>query len=210
MKAAQELPLRVAFKDPALLANFTAFALFFGCSTLGMMNLPQLLLQELGSGKREVGIAYSVAPVFEVPFMVYVGVLATRVRHGRLVLGAMLIASAYYGGLACSHRPFDVYVLQVASAAIVAVMSGVAISFFQTFLPNQAGSATNLYSSASRVGSTIGYLGFGAIAGKFGHRAAFVVSSASTLVCAAIVHVFRHHGSDTVGEPHTWRQPRGG
>jgi MFS transporter, SET family, sugar efflux transporter len=189
--AAGALPLRVAFKNPVLLAHFLAFALYFACSTMGMMNLPLLLLHDLRGSEKDIGIAYSVAPVFELPFMVYMGVLATRVRHERLVALAMGIAVVYYAGLALAGRPLHVYVLQILSAAIVAVMSGVAISFFQTFLPNQAGSATNLYSSASRVGSMLGYLSFGAIAGHFGHRAVFFVSAITTLLCAAIVHGFR-------------------
>lgn len=187
LRAARELPLHVAFKNPALLANFAAFALFFACSTMGMMNLPLLLLHELRGSERQIGVAYSVAPLFELPFMVYAGVLATRVRHERLVTLAMVLASVYYAGLSVAAHPLHVYGLQVASAAIVAVMSGVAISFFQTFLPNQAGSATNLYSSASRVGAMLGYLSFGAIAGELGHRAVFVVSAGTTLFCAAIV-----------------------
>jgi SET family sugar efflux transporter-like MFS transporter len=70
-------------------------------------------------------------------------------------------------------------------------MSGVAISFFQTFLPSQAGSATNLYSSASRVGSMVGYIAFGSIAGALGHRVVFTVTAVATLVSAAMVHLFR-------------------
>ncbi len=190
-RAANALPLRVALQNPALLANFAAFALFFGCSTMGMMNLPLLLLHDLGGSERQIGIAYAVAPVFELPFMFYFGALATRVRHERLVLFAMLLASGYYAGLSLSGAPGHVYVLQVASAAIVAVMSGVAITFFQKFLPDQAGTATNLYSSSSRVGSMLGYLAFGAIAGSLGHRAVFVLSVGATLVSAAIVYVFR-------------------
>jgi SET family sugar efflux transporter-like MFS transporter len=130
--------------------------------------------------------------------MVYLGVLATRIRHERLVVFAMLLASVYYAGLSLARAPQHVYVLQVASAAIVAVMSGVAISFFQTFLPNQAGGATNLYASASRVGSTVGYLTFGAVAGALGHRAVFLVSTASTLLSAAIVHGFSKAASPPV------------
>jgi SET family sugar efflux transporter-like MFS transporter len=84
-----------------------------------------------------------------------------------------------------------VYVLQIASAAIVAVMSGVAITFFQNFLPDQAGTATNLYSSSSRVGSMVGYLAFGAIAGGLGHRAVFALSVGASLMSAGIVYAFR-------------------
>lgn len=190
-RAAGALPLRVAFRNPTLAGHFVAFVLFFACSTMGMMNLPLLLLHDLGGSEREIGIAYAVAPVFELPFMLYVGVLATRVRHERLVLAALLIAAAYYAGLALTNAPQQVYVLQIASAAIVAVMSGVAISFFQSFLPEQAGTATNLYSSASRVGSMLGYLSFGAVAGALGHRAVFLLSVGATLLSAGIVHAFQ-------------------
>jgi SET family sugar efflux transporter-like MFS transporter len=192
-RAAKALPLRVAFQNPALAGHFVAFVLFFACSTMGMMNLPLLLLHDLGGSERQVGIAYSVAPLFELPFMLYVGVLATRVRHERLVLLALLIAAAYYAGLALTRAPQQVYVLQIANAAIVAVMSGVAISFFQSFLPEQAGTATNLYSTASRLGSMVGYLSFGAIAGGLGHRAVFALSVGATLVSAGIVQAFQGH-----------------
>ena len=190
-QAAQALPLRQAFRNPALIAHFLAFSLYFACSTMGMMNLPLLLLHELGGSEQQIGIAYSIAPIFELPFMVYLGVLATRVRHERLVVLAMLLASFYYAGLSFAGAASHVYLLQIASAAVIAVMSGVAISFFQTFLPSQAGSATNLYSSASRVGSMVGYIAFGSIAGALGHRVVFSVTAVATLVSAAMVHLFR-------------------
>jgi MFS transporter, SET family, sugar efflux transporter len=191
-RAAEALPLHAAFREsPALAAHFVAFVLFFGCSTMGMMNLPLLLLHELGGSERQIGIAYAVAPVFELPFMFYFGALATRIRHEKLVLGAMLLAVFYYAGLSLSGGPAHVYVLQVASAAIVAVMSGVAITFFQNFMPEQAGTATNLYASSSRLGSMLGYLAFGAVAGPLGHRAVFTLSVAATLVSSGIVFAYR-------------------
>jgi SET family sugar efflux transporter-like MFS transporter len=197
-RAASALPLRVAFRQPALLAHFVAFVLFFACSTMGMMNLPLLLLQELHGGAGAVGVAYALPPFFELPFMVYFGALATRVRHERLVLFALLLAAVYYAGLSLAGQPPHVYVLQVASAAIVAVMSGVAITFFQRFLPQQAGTATNLYSSASRVGSMLGYLTFGAVADGLGHRAVFRLSVGATLLAAGIVYSFRRAGDAAV------------
>ena len=168
---------------------------------MGMMNLPLLLLSELRGGERAVGIAYAVAPVFELPFMFYFGALATRIRHERLVLSAMLLAVAYYAGLSLARAPEYVYVLQVASAAIVAVMSGVAITFFQRFLPEQTGTATNLYSSASRVGSMLGYLTFGAVADSLGHRAVFRLAVGATLVSATIVHSARWRSPGAGAEP---------
>lgn len=190
-EAARQMPLSVAFKNPLLLANFSAFALYAACGTMGMLNLPLLLLNELRGTEHQVGIAYSVAPVFELPFMVYAGILASRVRLEKLVAASMLLACLYYVGLSLARTPQHVYALQIASAAIVAVMSGVAISFFQAFLPNQPGSATNLFSSASKLGAMVGYLAFGTIAGAWGNRAVFAFSAVATLAASGIVHAFR-------------------
>ncbi|HEY3253261.1 MAG TPA: sugar efflux transporter, partial [Polyangiaceae bacterium] len=189
-QAAAELPLSVAIKNRQLLAHFVAFALYFCCSTMGMMNLPLLILGELAGTERDVGIAYSVAPLFELPLMFYVGVLATRLEHAKLIMGALAIGVIYYAGLALTQLPGQVFVLQALSAAVVAVMSGVAITFFQNFLPNQAGSATNLYSTSSRIGATAGYLGFGAIAGELGHRTVFGVALVLCALSLATLVVF--------------------
>jgi SET family sugar efflux transporter-like MFS transporter len=153
---------------------------------MGMMNLPLLILGELHGAERDVGVAYSVAPVLELPLMFYVGVRATRVEHAKLIIGALALAIVYYAGLLLTRAPVQVFVLQGLSAAVVAVMSGVAITFFQRYLPNQAGSATNLYSTSSRAGSIVGYLGFGAIAGELGHRAVFGVT---VVLCAAALTI---------------------
>jgi SET family sugar efflux transporter-like MFS transporter len=186
-KAARDLPLRVAFKNPQLLAHFVAFCLYFCCSTMGMMNLPLLILGELHGAERDVGIAYSVAPLFELPLMFYVGVLATRVQHAKLIASAIGLGVVYYAGLTLAGLPLHVFVLQALSAAIVAVMSGVAITFFQDYLPNQAGTATNLYSSSSR----FGYLSFGAVGGALGHRAVFALTVVLCGSALAILLLFR-------------------
>jgi len=181
-QAARDMPLRVAFKNRQLLAFFIAFCLYFCCSTMGMMNLPLLILGELHGAEKDVGTAYSLAPLFELPLMFYVGVLATRIEHGKLITISIGLAVVYYAGLTLAGVPLHVFLLQALSAAVVAVMSGVAITFFQNYLPNQAGTATNLYSTSSRFGSIVGYLGFGAVGGALGHRAVFAMT---VVLCGA-------------------------
>jgi SET family sugar efflux transporter-like MFS transporter len=65
---------------------------------------------------------------------------------------------------------------------MIAVISGIAITFFQSYIPDQPGTATNLYSTANRTGSTVGYLVFGTLAQVLGYRAVFLVCTA---LCAA-------------------------
>ena len=42
-------------------------------TTIGMMNLPLFILKTLHGDERNVGVAYSVAPMFELPLMLYFG-----------------------------------------------------------------------------------------------------------------------------------------
>jgi SET family sugar efflux transporter-like MFS transporter len=137
---------------------------------MSINNMSLLVLNVLGGSESDVGVIFSLAPLFELPFMLYVGFLATRVRSARLIRGAMLLAIAYYLGLALVRTPEQIYPLQAVSAAIVSVTSGVAITFFQDLLPHRLGGATNLYANAARVGQTSGYLTFGVVASRFGHR----------------------------------------
>jgi len=172
---AAALPLSVALRHPIVLTYFLAFCLSHGCTTMGMMNLPLYLTRSLHGATHTVGIAYSVAPLFELPFMFYVGSLALRVSHALLIRAAVLLSVVYYLGLTLAPSPLVVYFLQILSAGVVAVMSGLAITFFQDFMPGQPGTATNLYSNAQRVGSTVGYLTFGSVASAYGYRTVFFV-----------------------------------
>jgi SET family sugar efflux transporter-like MFS transporter len=106
--------------------------------------------------------------------MLYFGLLATRIDSTALIRASFALAILYYGALSCVSAAWHIYPLQLLSAAIVAVNGGIAITFFQNKLPGKLGTATNLYSTAQRVGTTVGYLAFGAVSSGFGHRGAYV------------------------------------
>ncbi len=180
--SAARVPLGDLLRRSDLLCYFSAFVLVFVCVTMGMMNLPLMILHTLGGTQKQVGIAYSVAPVFELPFMLIFGLLATQGSPGPLIRLGVIIAVAYYALLAQVQAPWHIYPLQILSAAMIAVVSGIAITFFQSYIPNQPGTATNLYTNANRVGSTIGYLSFGVLSSSLGYRAVFLVCAG---VCAA-------------------------
>lgn len=179
---AAKVPLRQVLRRPDLLCYFAAFVLVFICVTMGMMNLPLLILKTLAGTEQQVGIAFSVAPVFELPLMFWFGLLASRGHPGRLIRLGMIIAVAYYALLFFVGHAWHIYVLQILSAAMIAVVSGIAITFFQSYIPDQPGTATNLYTTANRIGSTIGYLAFGTLATSIGYRSIFLVCA---VLCSA-------------------------
>ena len=179
--------LRELLRLPAMLAWFTAFVLVFTAGTMSMMNMSLLVLHVLGGRESQVGIIFSLAPVFELPFMLYFGLLATRVDQTRLIRAAVIISLVYYGGLSVVRAPWQIYPLQILSAAFVSVTTGVAISFFQDQLPAQPGAATNIYVNAMRIGATAGYLIFGTIAAGLGYRAVYVACALLSAVALGLM-----------------------
>ena len=188
---AAPVPFSELLLRPGLVAHFVGFVLIFVCTTMSIMNLPLLILDELGGNARHIGIVFSVAPVFELPFMYYCGLLASRGDQSRLIRMSVMLAIGYYALLAIVRAPWQIYPLQILSAAITAVIGGVAITFFQNFLPDHAGTATNLYSNAVRIGAMAGYLSFGVLAQSFGHRVVFVVCSSLCAIALSILFAFR-------------------
>jgi SET family sugar efflux transporter-like MFS transporter len=173
------------FAEPGIFLWFLALTLMLAAHAMSMSNLSLLVLHVLGGSESQVGIIFSLAPVFELPLMLYVGMLATRVRSESLIRGALVLASIYYLGLASVRAPYQIYPLQAVSAAFVSVTSGVAITFFQSKMPRRLGAATNLYANASRIGGTSSYLTFGLVASRFGHRGTAV--ACALLALAALV-----------------------
>lgn len=176
----QKVPLMRLLARKDLLCYFSAFVLVFVCMTMGIMNLPLMILQSLGGTEKQVGVAYSVAPFFELPFLMLFGLAAAKgSKPGPMIRLGVIIGVAYYLLLSQVRAPWQIYPIQILSAAMIAVLSGIAITFFQNYIPNQPGTATNLYTNANRIGSTVGYLCYGFLATGFGHRVVF-------LVCAGV------------------------
>jgi SET family sugar efflux transporter-like MFS transporter len=162
-------PLWRLLARPQLLVNFSAFVLIFSAVSLNMMNLPLLLTQDLGSTKRQVGTAFVVAPVLEVPFMLWLGRMP-HARHAFLIRSGVAVGILYFLALGWAQAPQHVYLAQVLNAFTVAVTMSLAIGYFQDLLPGQTGLATSVYTSSWSVGSLVAYFCFGVLAERLGHR----------------------------------------
>jgi len=159
-----------------LVAHLGALTLIYATVSMGMANLPLYILETLHGTKANVGLAYSIAPLFELPLMVYFGWMATKRDAASILRTGMVVAIAYYGVLCIVSSPWQVYLAQILSAAMVAIIFGIAITYFQSHLPHHPGIATNMYANAGRVGSTTGYFLFGYVSEQYGYHAVFAVS----------------------------------
>lgn len=190
------VPMRDLLRLPGVFAWFVAFVLVFTAGTMSMMNMSLLVLYVLGGTESQVGIIFSLAPCFELPFMFYVGLLATTMDQTRLIRAAVIISLVYYGALSLVGAPWHIYPLQILSAAFISVTTGVAITFFQDKLPRQPGAATNIYVNAMRIGNTAGYLLFGTIAAGLGYRAVYV--ACALLSAVALGLMYRQRARDSL------------
>ncbi len=186
-----KMSLRASLVRADVLAHFIGFVLIFTAGTMCMINVPLMVINVLGGTVKDIGIIYCIAPVFELPFMFWLGLLATRGDQARLIRISVVLAVLYYGLLGVVGAPWHIYPLQILAAAITAVTQGVAITFFQNFLPGQMGTATNLYASAQRTGSMAGYLGFGALMQMAGHRTIFEVGAGLCAAAFVLLWIFR-------------------
>jgi MFS transporter, SET family, sugar efflux transporter len=169
------------------LCSFSSFVLIFGAFALSSMNLPLFITHGLDGRETDVGIAFGIAALFEVPFMLWFGSLASRGHQTPVIRAGLLVGAMYFLAVLCAQSPLHVYPAQLLNAACVAVTASVAIPFFQDLMPGQVGLGTTMYSSAYSLGNLLGYLGFGVLAPSLGHRGLFWICTA---LSAAALGVF--------------------
>ncbi|MBM7655671.1 sugar efflux transporter [Neobacillus cucumis] len=150
-------------KKVHIFAFLAAAFLLSTATSIHMLNMPQFVTKVLHGTEMDVGIIFSVPPMFEVPMMIIVGILATKMDNAKLILIGFATACSYFLLLNFVTEPWQIYPLQVLSAAQVSITGGIAISYFQDFIPEAQGTATTLYMNTTSIGSTLGYLLFGFI-----------------------------------------------
>lgn len=150
-------------KRPYILGYLAAAFLLSTATSIHMLNVPQFVTKVLHGTEMHVGIIFSVAPIFEVPLMVLVGVWATKIDNAILIKIGFFTAFLYFLLFGFVSEPWQIYPLQFLSAAQVSITAGIAISYFQDFIPEAPGTATTLYMNTTQIGSTLGYLLFGFI-----------------------------------------------
>jgi SET family sugar efflux transporter-like MFS transporter len=159
----ESIAIRNYLSKPHILANLGAALLLAAATSIHMLNVPQFVMKVLDGTEVDVGVIFSVPPIFEVPFMIALGILATKMDNGLLVKAGFFIAFTYFLLFSFVTETWQIYPLQILSAAQVSITAGIAISYFQDFIPTAQGTATTLYMNATQIGQTVGYLLFGFI-----------------------------------------------
>ncbi len=175
---------------PYIMANLGAFTLIQGAMTMAMMDVSLFVTRVLHASDFQIGIIFSIPPIFEVPFMLAFGVIATKIDNKILIRIGVLISVVYFSTFLFVTAPWQIYIFQILSAAYVSVTNGIAISYFQDFIPGEPGTATALYGNTSAIGRMIGSLLFGIVTAAIGYRLMYVFPVAFTAVALILLVLF--------------------
>lgn len=200
---------RTAVREPVwrvltrgdIFAVFVAFLCVFAAHTINMMNLPLVISTVLGGTGVDVGITFGVGPAVEIPLMLWFGLLAARGHQLALIRIGAAATVLYFVLLTTARAPWHVFPMQILHGLSFAIISNVAILFFQELVPGQPGLATTIFTNSANLGNLVGYFSFGALLQPFGPRGMFLVSAALTGVTLTIMVLYRPraHGSSPAG-----------
>ena len=148
-----------------------------------MILLPLYLLHALHGTRLTVSAALGMGALLEIPIMLWLGGMSSRLRTPRWLTASAAVHAAYFLALAAVSHAWAVVPLQALSATVVAITSCLGMTYIQDLMPGETGAATALFFNALRVGSILSGVLSGTIVGAFGYRAAFLLCAALA-VCA--------------------------
>lgn len=184
-------------KHRYLIVPFIAFVLLHIGQWMYTLNMPLFVTQYLHEEEKYVGHLASLCAGLEVPFMIILGMVASKVETRTLLAIAAVCDSLFFGSIGIFESIHIMLVGQVLLAAFLAVLLGIGISYFQDVLPQYPGYASTLFANAMVIGQLLGNLLGGAMSQWVGLGNVFYVSALS-LACGFVLILFTKKSRKTV------------
>ncbi|ELD8134759.1 sugar efflux transporter [Staphylococcus pseudintermedius] len=184
-------------KHRYLIVPFIAFVLLHIGQWMYTLNMPLFVTQYLHEEEKYVGHLASLCAGLEVPFMIILGMVASKVETRTLLAMAAVCGSLFFGSIGIFESIHMMLVGQVLLAAFLAVLLGIGISYFQDVLPQYPGYASTLFANAMVIGQLLGNLLGGAMSQWVGLGNVFYVSALS-LACGFVLILFTKKSRKTV------------
>jgi SET family sugar efflux transporter-like MFS transporter len=160
----------------------TAFTLLQTPLTLGVQALPLFIGAELGGDVGDAGLLLGLCAALEIPLMLGLGLLATRLPLRGLLFAGAVCGMGYYALVAVATDLWMLFGGQVLNALLIAAVSGLGITYMQNMLPRHPGRATTLFTNSFPLGAMLAGPLFG-LAQHFGdYRLAYWLGAG---LCAA-------------------------
>jgi SET family sugar efflux transporter-like MFS transporter len=160
---------------PYTLAALTLIGL---AANATMILLPLYLVHGLHGTRLTVSAALGVGALLEIPMMLWLGAISSRLRKPRWLTAAAVVHAVYFAALTIINDPVAVVPLQVLPASVVAITSCLGMTYIQDLMPGETGAATALFFNAWRIGAILSGVLSGMVVGAFGYRTAFGLCAA--------------------------------
>ncbi|WP_423245838.1 sugar efflux transporter [Macrococcus psychrotolerans] len=176
-------------KDTYLLIPFLAFVFLHIGQWMYTLNMPLFVTEFLNADEANVGYLASLCAGLEVPFMIILGILASRFQTRTLLMIGAVFGGGYYLSIGLFDSVTAMLIGQIGLAFFLAILLGLGISYFQDILPDFPGYASTLFSNAMIAGQLLGNLLGGVMSDVVGLGNVFYVSSSFVLI-AFILLIF--------------------
>lgn len=167
------------FTHTYLIIPFLAFILLHIGQWMYTLNMPLFVTQYLHEDEKYVGHLASLCAGLEVPFMIILGMIASKIETRTLLAVAAVCGALFFGSIGIFNSVHMMLIGQVFLAAFLAVLLGIGISYFQDILPQFPGYASTLFANAMVIGQLLGNLLGGAMSQWVGLGNVFYVSALS-------------------------------
>ncbi|MGA5305533.1 sugar efflux transporter [Nucisporomicrobium flavum] len=164
-----------------LLLTATAFTLMQTPLTLAVQALPLFISTDLGGDVSDAGLVLGLCAALEIPLMLGVGALSTRLPLRLMVFAGAAFGVVYYATVAVSTSVWVLVGAQLFNALFIAAVGALGITYMQDMLPRHPGRATTLFTNSFPLGAMLAGPLFG-LAQHFGYRLAYWMC---TGLCAA-------------------------
>lgn len=158
-----------------------AFTLYGMAMHMGMVMFSLFVTETLHGTSAQVGFLVGLCALLEIPVMLLF-VLSKRLPGVEWLIKAGLLLFVVHFALIYLAQGMPLLIAtQVLRAAVLAVMAGLGMTYFQQLMPGRFSAATTLYSNTSVVGSMLSGIVAGAWAQVFGYRPVFLLCAALSL-----------------------------
>lgn len=172
---------RTAPSAPPMGWIVAAFVLYGMAMHMGMVMFSLFVTETLRGTEGQVGFLVGLCALLEIPVMLLF-VLSRRLPSVEWLIKASLLLFVLHFGLIYLAQGMPLLVLtQAIRAAVLAVMAGLGMTYFQQLMPGRFSAATTLYSNTSVIGSMLSGIVAGGWAQLFGYRPVFVLCAALSL-----------------------------
>ncbi|WP_240319351.1 sugar efflux transporter [Deinococcus wulumuqiensis] len=158
-----------------------AFVLYGMAMHMGMVMFSLFVTETLRGTEGQVSFLVGLCALLEIPVMLLF-VLSRRLPSVEWLIKASLLLFVLHFGLIYLAQGMPLLIVtQAIRAAVLAVMAGLGMTYFQQLMPGRFSAATTLYSNTSVIGSMLSGIVAGAWAQLFGYRPVFVLCAALSL-----------------------------